>query len=98
MTIRTKKKSWTKNDLEKAAKKSTSVRQVLHHLRLREAGGNYEQIKKYIKHYNIDTSHFTGRGWSKGKTGIGRPRLSMKEILTKDSNFQSFKLKNRLFK
>ena len=98
MSFGTKKKSWSENDLRVAVKNSTSIRQVLQHLGLREAGGNYEQIKKYISYYKIDTNHFTGRAWSKGKKGIGRPRLTLKEILTTDSYFQSFKLKNRLFK
>lgn len=81
----------------KAAKNSTSVRQVLFKLNLQLAGGNYAQIKKYLKEYNINSDHFTGRGWSKGKTGIGKPRIKLKDILKKDNYFQSFKLKKRLF-
>ncbi|MFC1775685.1 HNH endonuclease, partial [Patescibacteria group bacterium] len=42
--------------------------------------------------------HFTGQGWNKGMRGIGKPRISLKEILTKNSSFQSYKLKKRLFK
>lgn len=98
MKIRVKKKTWSEKQLRSAVKKSTSVRQVLGHLGLKEAGGNYEQIKKYLEYYKIDSSHFTGRGWAKGRTGIGKPRLTLGEILTINSNFQSFKLKNRLFK
>ncbi len=92
-----KNKSWTENDLRKAAKNSTSVRQVLFKLHLKLAGGNYAQIKKFLKLYKINTKHFTGRGWSKGKTGIGRPRIKLEDILKKDNYFQSFKLKKRLF-
>ncbi|MDQ1284202.1 MAG: hypothetical protein QG620_550 [Patescibacteria group bacterium] len=92
-----KKKSWTKSELRRAVKLSTSVRQVLARLNLREAGGNYSQIKKFLKIYQVDTKHFTGRGWNKGMRGIGKPRLQLDEILVKSSYYQSFKLKKRLF-
>jgi len=43
-----KRRTWTENQLKQAVKESFSFRQVLLKLGLREAGGNYEQIKKYI--------------------------------------------------
>lgn len=96
--IRTnKKRTWTENELREAAKNSTSVRQVLKKLRLKEAGGNYAQIKKYIEFYKINKKHFTGPGWSKGLRGIGKPLIKLEDILVEKSYFQSFKLKKRLF-
>jgi len=92
------KKSWTEEELKVAVKKSTSIRQVLMKIGLKLAGGNYAQIKKYIKIYKIDNKHFTGIGWSKGLKGIGTPRIDLKNILVKNSTFQSYKLRNRLFK
>ncbi|HRN96375.1 MAG TPA: HNH endonuclease [Candidatus Levybacteria bacterium] len=90
-------KSWSEQDLRKAIDTSTSIRQVLKKLRLREAGGNYVQITKYISIYKIDISHFMGKGWSKGMTGIGKPLISLENILIQHSTYQSFKLKKRLF-
>ncbi len=90
-------KSWDKEDLIKAVEKSTSVRQVLKCLKLREAGGNYSQINKFIKEYKINISHFTGRAWNKGLIGLGKPSLSLDVILVKNSQYQSYKLKRRLF-
>ena len=92
-----KKKKWTEEDLKTAVKNSTSVRQVLQKIGLIEAGGNYTQIKKYIYYYNIDTKHFKGKGWNKGMKGIGKPIISLDKILIKNSNYQSYKLKRRLF-
>jgi hypothetical protein len=92
-----RKRTWTEKQLKDAVNKSTSVRQVLRRLNLKEAGGNYSQIKKYIEFYKIDKGHFTGYGWSKGLRGIGKPRLKLEDILIKDSYFQSYKLKKRLF-
>lgn len=93
-----RKKKWTKEELLIAVSSSYSVRQVLNKLGLVEAGGNYSQIKKFIEIWKIDNSHFRGMGWSKGLSGIGSPHYSLKEILVKNSSFQSHKLKKRLFK
>lgn len=92
-----KTKKWTKEQLEKAVCESTSIRQVLSKLGLKEAGGNYKQIQKFILSYEIDNSHFTGRLWSKGKKLEGKPRIPINKILIEDSNYQSYKLKRRLF-
>ena len=94
----TKNKSWSKEDLIKAVKTSTSKRQVIRKLGLVEAGGNYEQIGKYIKLYELDTIHFLGQASNKGKIIPKKPLYTLKEILVKKSNFQSFKLKKRLLK
>jgi Zn finger protein HypA/HybF involved in hydrogenase expression len=93
-----RKRSWTEKQLRDAAKKCFSYRQVLIQLNLREAGGNYEKIKKYLSEYKIDTSHFKGRGWNAGLAGRHLPRTSLKDLLIKGSRVQSFKLKQRLFR
>lgn len=92
-----RKRSWTANQLEEAVKDSLSYRQVLFKLCLREAGGNYEQVKRYIKEYGLNIKHFKGRGWNLGLRGIGKPLIPLEKILVKNSYFQSFKLKKRLF-
>ena len=98
MIIKTnRKRTWSEEQLRKAVKDSTSLRQVLKKIKLKEAGGNYTQIKKYIELYKINKNHFTGPGWSKGMTGIGKPRIKLDDILVKGSYFQSYKLKKRLF-
>ena len=90
-------RSWTLGQLEKAVRESFSYRQVLTKLNLREAGGNYVQVKKYILEAGLDVSHFKGRGWNAGLTGIGKPKIPLKDVLVKGSYFQSYKLKKRLF-
>ncbi|MBI4095070.1 MAG: HNH endonuclease [Candidatus Liptonbacteria bacterium] len=92
-----RKRSWTETQLKKAVENSFSFRQVLAKLNLREAGGNYEQVKKYIKEFEIDMKHFKGRAWNAGMRGIGKPIIPLEKILVKDNYFQSFKLKKRLF-
>ncbi|KKU83102.1 MAG: hypothetical protein UY12_C0044G0005 [Parcubacteria group bacterium GW2011_GWA2_47_8b] len=93
----TRRRSWAESELKSAVQKSTSYRQVLVKLNLRDAGGNYSQIKKYIKEYKLDIKHFKGQAWNKGLIGIGKPIIPLEEILVKGSCYQSFKLKKRLF-
>lgn len=42
-------------------------------------------------------SHFTGMGWRKNRTFAFIPQRPLVEILVRHSDFQSFKLKKRLF-
>lgn len=91
------KRKWSEPQLKNAVKNSKSYRQVLHKLGLKEAGGNYQQIKKYIKEYNFDMRHFTGKVWNKGLRGLSCPRIPLEDILVENSTYQSFKLKKRLF-
>lgn len=92
-----KTKRWDKNDLRKAVKVSKSYRSVIKELGLEPAGGNYQQIKKYVKEFNFSTAHFTGKSWNKGLKFEFKPVIELKEILVGDSYYQSFKLKRRLF-
>ena len=75
---------------------STTYRQALSRLNLRPAGGNYAQLRKYIRESKLDTTHFTGQGWSRGQK-CPRPMRSLAEIMTEDSDYHSFGLKQRLF-
>ena len=93
-----RQKKWTELQLRIATQSSTSIRQILSKLGLKQAGGNYRQIQKYLEKLKINTKHIKGQGWNKGLHGIGRPRIPLEEILVEESTFQSFKLKQRLFK
>ena len=93
----TKKRKWTEKQLRRAARTSTSIRQVLTKIGLKEAGGNYVQVQKYLKFYKVDTAHFKGEGWHSGVVGIRKPLYSLEQILVENSFFQSYKLKKRLF-
>lgn len=91
------KRKWTEAQLRIAVEQSSSIRQVLKLLGLQAAGGNYEQVKKYIREYKIEDAHLKGKGWSRGLKGVGQVRVSLEMVLSKDSEFQSYKLKKRLF-
>src|SRR5687767_9835172 len=96
--MRIRKRKWTEEGLREAVRQSGSVRQVLAKLGLREAGGNYTLIKKYIHELGLTIQHFHGQTWNKGLKIEGQYWYEMKELLVENSSYQSYKLKQRLFK
>jgi len=87
---------YTLEQLKAGIKKSTSIRQVLIKLNVAPYGGNYDVLRKAISHFKLDTSHFTGQAWNKGKTLS--PKVSIEKYLSNETPIQSFKLKKRLLK
>jgi hypothetical protein len=87
---------YSKELLENICKNNYSYRQCLHQLGLKGSGGNYACIKKKIKEYDIDISHFTLQAWNRGKK-IGHKR-SLEEYLSNKQSITSWKLKRRLLK
>lgn len=63
-----KYREYTNEDVVEAAKTSFSLAEVLKKLGLLSAGGNFNNLKRKLARLNIDTSHFTGQSWNKGKT------------------------------
>jgi hypothetical protein len=93
---------YTKEFLTKIVNECGSFRQVLKKIGLKEAGGNYANIKARIKNFDIDTSHFHGQVWNKGKQWSKQKDISQK--LVENSTYSSglpissYKLKNQLLK
>ena len=87
---------YSEKQLIEAVKNSTSMRQVLQKLGVAPYGGNYDVLKKAIKCYRLETSHFTGQAWNKGKNLP--PRQPISRYLENEVPIQSYKLKNRLLK
>ncbi len=89
-----KLRKYTEDQLREAVKTSTSIAQTLSKLGVAPYGGNYHVLKRAIKHFNLDTSHFTGQLWNKGKTfGSKQP---LHRYLNNELQIQSSKLKRRL--
>lgn len=91
-----KKYNFTKEDYENAAKVSLSYAGMCRVLNMRPVGGNYTTLRDKIKKYNINISHFTGRGWNLGLKFKNNFKIKLDEILKKDTSYQSSKLKKRL--
>lgn len=91
-----KLRKYTEQQLFEAIKNSFSLAQTLKMLGVAPYGGNYTVLKKAIGHFNIDTSHFTGQVWNKGKKLP--PTQPLEKYLNNEIKILSFKLKNRLLK
>ena len=88
-------RTYTDEQFIEAVETSTSIRQVLNKLGLKEAGGNYQVAQIRMKKLGVNLcSGPNGQGWSKGKT-LG-PKRPIEYYLTENSHHQSFRLKGRL--
>ena len=84
------RRRYTKENLEPIVRESKSIREVARKLGLSMGGGgSITNLSNRIKEFNIDTSHFTGQLWSKGKTWLDDNRIdhkySLEEMFCKDS-------------
>lgn len=88
-------RKYSEIQFKEAVESSTSIRQVLSKLKLKEAGGNYSHVKKRMEKLNLSLAKgANGQGWSKGKK-LG-PKKPIEYYLTENSYHQTYKLKNRL--
>lgn len=69
-------KDITKEKLENIIKPANSIVEVIKALDLPVHGSLYKKINNLIKYYNIDTSHFSGKIWNKGKNVFDDSRLT----------------------
>jgi hypothetical protein len=87
--FRPQKRRSSDEELTQIVAESFSLAEVLRRLDLRLAGGNYAVLKQRIKELNLDTSHFTGKLWLKGKKNHATRYRALEEILVKDSTYVS---------
>lgn len=92
------KRKYTKKLLGPIVKKNNSISKVLEELNLKKTGGNYRNIQKWIRYYELSTSHFKGQGWAKGeskethksiKNQSLKARTPDKEVFSSNSRYAS---------
>lgn len=64
--------SYTREALAPAVAASFSVAEVIRRLGLRQAGGNHTHITRRIRELELDTSHFVGSRWNRGRHSPNR--------------------------
>jgi bacterioferritin-associated ferredoxin len=77
---------------------STSLAQVIKALGRQPNGGYHRWMAGRIRALGLDTSHFTGQGWSRGQDFSVRRKRSLSEILAKGTLVGSGKLRQRLIR
>ena len=92
--LQMKLRRYSLGDLQRAVEGSSTVRQVLQKLNVKAAGGNYKTFHKAVRHFELDTSHFTGSNLRGRKLPPRRRPLA--EYLVKNSDVLSFRLKRYL--
>ena len=80
---------YTKEWLQKLCEESRSYNEVLTKAGRKIAGGSQSTLKKKIKEFGIDVSHFTGQGWSKGQSkntdvGVAQRAGALEKYTIKD--------------
>lgn len=96
-SYRPRERRYTDDQLRDAVATSFSYASTLRKLGVRPAGGNYEIVKKRIEELDLDTSHFRGMGWAKGRKQPVAKKRSLEDIMVKDSTYiGSSKLRVRL--
>jgi hypothetical protein len=91
------RRSWSIEDLAKAVASSESVSEVSRRLGCTPNGGVHRMLVSHIRSAGVDTSHFLGQGWARGRRLEGKV-TPLNEILVKDSTYRSNShLRNRLF-
>lgn len=88
------KKLFLNKEINTIIENSVSIREVLIKLNIEPTGGNYRTFKKYVKEFNLNIDHFTGKNL-KGRT-FEYKRKDINEYLKENSNIQSLKLKRKL--
>lgn len=90
-------RQYTDQALVEAVAQAFSLAETLRLLGILPAGGNYDTLKRRIKELTLDTSHFRGKGWSRGEQKAVVTRQSLSDVLVKDSTYKNTpKLKARL--
>lgn len=92
----TKKFLISDNDFADIVKNSFSISEVIRSCGLIPAGGNYRSTTKRIKALNLNTTHFTGQRWNKGKQ-LRHLHIPIESYLNNERTISSHSLRLKLF-
>ena len=94
-----KKRRYTDQEIITAAGFSFSIAQVLKSLGLSPTGANYKGMYANFSRLGLDTTHFTGQGYLKGKQHSWTPSRPLHEVLVQNSTYKTTSaLKKRLIR
>lgn len=77
-----------------AIKQSLTIKDALQFANMATSGGNFQTVKRIIKKYNIDTSHFNKPGFRKGHSP--KNKLTNGKMFVENSIYCRSKLKKRI--
>jgi hypothetical protein len=80
-------RKWTDEQFIEAVRNGRSVRGVLLALGLHPTGANYLTVHMTVARLGLDTSHWTGKGYLRGKSHNYATRTPLEEILVEKSTY-----------
>lgn len=83
-------------ELTDAVANSISIRQVCLKLGTSTSGNSHEALRAKIRKLGLNTGHFTGKAWLKGKSHRYNRRIPLDKILCQNSRYNRVSLKKRL--
>lgn len=97
-TARPRGLTWSDADLAWAVATNFSMRATIHALGLKVGGSVYLVLRQRIAELGLDTSHWTGQAWNRGRTYVNGARARpLEQILVRDSDYlDTNRLKRRL--
>lgn len=79
-------------------KSSFSIAECIKKQGLICAGSNYKRFHDRVKRLNLDTSHFLGQGYLKGKTHTWAPEISIEKAFVEKSLMQTCNIRRKILK
>lgn len=76
--------NWTDDDLRSIVAEVTTLSDVLRRLGYQPSGGMHRYVSQKIRNLGLDTSHFVGQSWNKGRPQT-HTRMPLAEILVENS-------------
>jgi hypothetical protein len=89
-------RKFSDDDLAGAVAAEKTVHGVLRRLGYPLNGGMFRYVKAHMQRLALDTSHFTGQGWSKGLVLPRGPQRPIEEVLVQGSITTGGNLRRRL--
>ncbi len=97
--MRPRPRRWTDQQLVETVTASHSLAEVMRRLGYQPSGGIHRMLVGHIKRLGLDSSHFTGQGWARGRTFAGRNALPLSAVLVANSPYtKNARLRERLIK
>jgi HNH endonuclease len=89
-------RTWSDDELRALVARSTNLSDVIRAVGGQPNGGLHRWMSARLVKIGADTSHFTGRAWSKGRIFAERRNLTLSELLVEGATIASGKLRVRL--
>jgi hypothetical protein len=87
---------WTDAELIEAVKSEETIHGVMRRLGYNPSGGMFRYVVAHIRRLELDTAHFVGQAWARGRRRPSTQVTPLEELLVKGSTSSSGWLRRRL--